>query len=70
MIIRLFNIIAGRSLGESYSSVEIQSVYSAGPADWANNFVRTGTTTPGQSEFESNGNKKNLHIVQFEKYLV
>ena len=31
----------GHSLGESYSSAEKQSVYSAGPADWA--YLSCGT---------------------------
>ena len=36
LTIRLFIVISGHSLGESYFSVEKQSVYSTAPADWAN----------------------------------
>ena len=35
LTIRLFRVITGHSLGESYTSAEMQSVYSAAPADWA-----------------------------------
>ena len=41
------------SLGKSYSSAEIQLVYSTAPVDWA-------TTTPGQSGCRSNGNEGEL----------
>ena len=35
--IKLFSVIPGHSLGEFYpTSAEMQSVYSAAPADWAN----------------------------------
>ena len=33
--IRMFNVIPGHSLGESYSSVGMQSAYSTAPANWA-----------------------------------
>ena len=42
-------------MGESYSSVEMQSVYLTAPANWA---------TMGRSESVSNGNKGVLHIPQ------
>ena len=35
LIIRLFTVISGHSLGKSYPSAEMQLVYSAAPADWA-----------------------------------
>ena len=35
LTIRLFNVNTGNSLGKSYPSAEMQSVYSAAPADWA-----------------------------------
>ena len=35
LTIRLFSVISGHSLGVSYPSAEIQSVYSAAPTDWA-----------------------------------
>ena len=50
---RVFSVISGHSLGESYPSAEKQSVYSTAPADWnrncfgsllsQNNITRTGS---------------------------
>ena len=35
LTIKLFNVISWIIMGESYLSAEMQSVYSAAPADWA-----------------------------------
>ena len=35
LTIKLFNVTSGQSLGESYSSAEMQLVYSSALADWA-----------------------------------
>ena len=35
LTVRLLSVISGHSLGDSYSSAKMQSVYSTAPADWA-----------------------------------
>ena len=35
LTIRMFSVISGHTLGRAYPYVEVQSVYSTAPTDWA-----------------------------------